>query len=359
MELIPHSYNETVSNELEHHPSAALGRAIADHIGSPETIDELHTLLGEIFEALRLRDQQSVNTIKQFIQQNDRWSVIEEGAGDNLMMDAYIVQNDGSVMYIQVFTHHPGVLPQEGPIEYLKVYADQASVWNYSAKGVESLKFDAVPGQDFIDLLRGMYQRVETLERIPAYGYAPERWDIYNSRRHDTLDRLRWDGDEINGITISLLEEVKAESVDEYVDHAKQRAVTKVIEERTHGDEYYELLHKFNDTELAPEERKAVYDRLLEIQSFNGHPEAPLDWTTVIPKWLDMDIYSREDEDILGEVKDIHVITALRDVLIDPVTLYLYERNVRTRSLASNAVRLAELTGNVARIKEISSASVS
>jgi hypothetical protein len=347
-----------MSNELEH-PSAALGRAIADQIGSPETVGELRVRLGETFEALRLRDQQSVNAIKQFIQQNDRWSVVEEGTGDNLMMDAYIVQNDGSVMYIQVFTHHPGVLPDMGVVEYLKKHADQTSVWNYSPKGVEALIFDAVPGQDFIDLLRGMYRRVETLERIPAYGYAPERWDMYGTRRHDPLDSLRWDGEEINGITISLDAEVGTESVDEYIDHAKQRAVTKVIEGRTHGDEYYELHHELDRTDLTAEERKAVYDRMMEIQALNGYPDAPLDWRTVIPKWLDMDIYSREDEDILGEVEDVHVVAALRELLVDPVTLYLYERDVRTRSLASNAVRLAELTGNVPKIKEISSPSIS
>lgn len=122
-----------MSSELEH-PSAALGRAIADQIGSPETVDELRVRLSETFEALRLGDQHSVDTIKQFIRQNDRWSAVEEGTGDNLMMDAYIVHNDGSVMYIQVFSHHPRVLPQEGPIEYLKKYADHASVWNYSQK---------------------------------------------------------------------------------------------------------------------------------------------------------------------------------------------------------------------------------
>jgi hypothetical protein len=96
----------------------------------------------------------------------------------------------------------------------------------------------------------------------------------------------------------------------------------------------------------------------MEIQALNGYPDAPLNWTTVIPQWLDMDISSRDDKDLVGEVQDRHIIASLRDVLIDPVTLYTYERNVRTRSLASNAVRLAEITGNIARIKEIDSSKI-
>lgn len=215
------------------------------------------------------------------------------------------------------------------------------------------------------------HEVIERDLRIAEDGTSPEQILLGQWRQKQTIVRERrsWDApgpssdDFKHGRVMGtfLRFEAEAPSTDQLTSYVQQalwtvirsiggRRAGIIAEERTAGNEYLELYNCLvHDEDLDDEQRRAIRQRLIDIQAANGIFDRSID------KFKAMTIFDfhmdTEQEQRQEVVWDEYSVRAVQEALEDPSTLIYLSDRMRTLGLAGRAARLAlEATQYQARL---------
>ncbi len=358
-----------------------LGDVVAHAVQMPEdgalpTLEQAKDYLREALSAVREHDQRSNDAIVEYIHACTGWTSHTRAGLSNLhyYIATVLTRPDGGLTHIEIDHAMPNdrsntkenskdirahlirqALGGEPDREiaddevnaYVVASAQYATLRQLTPRAVQLLREHAAEGSSDFEIASLRYRNrpvVEMMttmrgEEVPTYGSDP-------SWMRDVLSH------EITHGTIYLQDSVPTEDVEELIHEAQVYARKAVVEQKTAGDEYHQLVNRYRyDSNLTDEQRAVMAQRMQEIMVLNGAPADAhfLEWYYVIPRALNERIPDTATIPLVEWGEGVHkaLIEHLRNT-----GLYLYNRGVSARLMATAAIA-AQLTSASAEPKAI------
>lgn len=297
---------------------------------------EAEQYLTETFTKLHTQEQASEHALRNFVLNNQDWSVHQEGS--EVGIDTAFPGTDGEAFHIWVASESGAELVEDPSIdatqrntEILKE-ADDFRVLYYSKTAMQYLGRHAKRGESLLAKVRQTYTVNPSIIRVH------ESTPRYRRITRDRMAEFYESGDHSAHLIPFKAPDIALAAADDthrMLASATHNRARKLSEQATHHEEYRQLSHEL-EFNLHWEEstRQKIIDRLLEIQSINGYHSSTLNWRSVIPRGLD-----REEALESDTTWDRAAVEGLKDALIDGPEMKVLHETLRVQAIAAQALK--------------------
>lgn len=290
------------------------------------TRDEAEHYLVEGFTKLRTQELESENILRNFVLNNEDWSVHQEGRETGI--DTAFPGLNGEAFHIWVASKSEGAQRNEEILQE----ADDFRVLYYSKNAMQYLGRHAKRGESLLAKVRQTYTVNPSIIRIH------ESTPRYRRITRDRMAEFYESGDHSAHLVPFEPPDVAvlvADDTQRLLATATHNRARSISEQTTHHEEYRRLSHELNENPHWDESiRQEIVDRLFEIQSINGYHSSTLNWRSVLPRGLD-----REEALESDTTWDRQTIEGLKDALTVGPEMKVLHETLRVQAIATQALK--------------------